>query len=216
MDQGGGREVPTRRGAAARPGKQERPGRRGRILVTTCPPIPTGQWHTHLIDDSMHVTHNFDLVHWDGGGAKTFCWVGWRASPCSAAEAVPGRNRQSSRQARVLPARCAWARRSAGRFLAAVEPWHGNTLVVYMPSAQGGSWQRNVLADDLNEGHGLACADFLGLGSDQIVVGWRNPNAKKQVGIRLVRAARCSGLNLDIPRDRRQHDGLRGLESGGS
>ena len=74
---------------------------------------------------------------------------------------------------------------SAGRFLAAVEPWHGNTLVVYTPSGQGGPWQRSVLADDLREGHGLACADFLGIGSDQIVVGWRNPNAEKKVGIRL-------------------------------
>ena len=42
-----------------------------------------------------------------------------------------------------------------------------------------------MLADDLNEGHGLACADFLGLGSDQIVVGWRKSNAEKKVGIRL-------------------------------
>ena len=42
-----------------------------------------------------------------------------------------------------------------------------------------------MLADDLNEGHGLACAHLLGLGADQIVVGWRNPNAQKKVGIRL-------------------------------
>jgi hypothetical protein len=63
--------------------------------------------------------------------------------------------------------------------------WHGNTLVVYTPSGQGGPWQRSVLADDLGEGHGLACADFLGLGSDQVIVGWRNPNAQKKVGIRL-------------------------------
>ena len=42
-----------------------------------------------------------------------------------------------------------------------------------------------LLADDLSEGHGLACADFLGLGSDQVEVGWRNPNAQKKVGIRL-------------------------------
>ena len=45
--------------------------------------------------------------------------------------------------------------------------------------------QRHVLATDLRQGHALACADLLGIGRDQVVVGWRNPNDDKRVGVRL-------------------------------
>jgi hypothetical protein len=37
----------------------------------------------------------------------------------------------------------------------------------------------------MNQGHGLACADFLQLGYSQIVAGWRNPNKQNKVGIKL-------------------------------
>src|SRR5690606_40173212 len=47
------------------------------------------------------------------------------------------------------------------------------------------SESRVVLDNTLAEGHALACADFLGLGYDQVVAGWRKPNADGKVGIRL-------------------------------
>jgi hypothetical protein len=40
------------------------------------------------------------------------------------------------------------------------------------------------LTDQLKQGHGLVCADFLGQGRDQIAVGWREKNAKGQMGVR--------------------------------
>ena len=46
-------------------------------------------------------------------------------------------------------------------------------------------WKRNVLDISLKEGHALACADFLGRGSDQIVVGWRAKNAEGKVGLKI-------------------------------
>ena len=73
--------------------------------------------------------------------------------------------RQSSRPAgeRVLPRRC------------------------HDPSAVPPRIVRTLLTDKLVEGHALACGDLLGIGSDQIVVGWRGnpgkPGAK--VGIAL-------------------------------
>jgi len=57
---------------------------------------------------------------------------------------------------------------------------HGNQVVIYTPPAAGSSakfWQRNVLDDSLIEGHAVACGDLIGIGSDQIVIGWRG---KKQ------------------------------------
>jgi hypothetical protein len=165
-------------------GNKNGQGAGARILAYDVPADPHGQWTTHLIDDSMHVTHNFDLVHWEGGGEDILLGglegiaLLRRRGDAWSKQAITSGSKGAASEVRM--GKC-----SAGRFLAAVEPWHGNMLVVYTPSGPDGSWQRSVLADDLHEGHGLACADLLGLGCDQIVVGWRNPNAKKKVGIRL-------------------------------
>ncbi len=42
-----------------------------------------------------------------------------------------------------------------------------------------------VLDDQLKDGHALAVADYLGVGSDQIVVGWRAMNEPGVPGIKL-------------------------------
>ena len=164
-----------------------------RILAYDVPADFHGPWSTHVIDDSMHVTHNFDVVHWDGGGDEDLLLGGRegiallrRQDHGWSKQAITLGNERAVSEVRI-------GKTLAGRFLAAVEPWHGNTLVVYTPTGQGGAWQRRVLADDLGEGHGLACADLLGMGSDQIVVGWRNPNAQKKVGIRLYVPSDSSG-----------------------
>ena len=58
------------------------------------------------------------------------------------------------------------------RFLASLEPWHGNEIVVY--TEKGGAWQRRVLFDGILEGHEVAVADFNGDGRDDIVAGDRD------------------------------------------
>ena len=58
------------------------------------------------------------------------------------------------------------------RFLAAVEPWHGNEVVVYTENGTGG-WQRHVIYDALTEGHEICVGDFNGDGRDEIVAGDR-------------------------------------------
>jgi hypothetical protein len=42
-----------------------------------------------------------------------------------------------------------------------------------------------TLSETLQQGHGLACADLLAMGHDQVVVGWREKNARNQFGIKL-------------------------------
>jgi hypothetical protein len=57
------------------------------------------------------------------------------------------------------------------RFIAAIEPWHGNQVVVYTES--GGAWSRHVLEDGMINGHALAVGDLNADGSDEIVAGFR-------------------------------------------
>jgi hypothetical protein len=78
--------------------------------------------------------------------------------------------------------------RFPNNFIATIEPMHGNQVAVYVaPSvdAPSGLWNRKVIDSALKEGHALACGDLLGLGSDQIVAGWRVKNAAGKVGIKL-------------------------------
>jgi hypothetical protein len=58
-------------------------------------------------------------------------------------------------------------------FIAAIEPWHGNQVVVYVQESAGGAWQRRLLDDRLEQGHAIVVADFDRDGVDEIVAGWR-------------------------------------------
>ena len=50
-----------------------------------------------------------------------------------------------------------------------------------------------MLNDKLAQGHGLATGDLLGVGSDQIVVGWRGGKPGDKVGLNLYAATDASG-----------------------
>jgi len=57
------------------------------------------------------------------------------------------------------------------RFLASIEPWHGNQVVVY--TQQGKQWKRQVLDDSLDGGHTIQAADLDGDGNDELIAGGR-------------------------------------------
>ncbi len=147
-------------------------------------PTEVGEWPTFLINDQFHLAHNFDPVTWPGNAGEAMlvaCKEGvhllesrdeaWHATRMT----EPG-----SGEVRLgkLP--------NGRRMIATIEPFHGNAVVVN-PENTDGLWsaKRVVLDESLNQGHALAAADFLDLGYDQIVAGWRTPNADGKVGIRL-------------------------------
>ena len=66
-------------------------------------------------------------------------------------------------------------------FMASVEPWHGNEVVVY--TQNGAKWDRRVIFDKVTSGHEVAVVDLNGDGRDDIVANdnsrptAQNPNA---------------------------------------
>ena len=57
------------------------------------------------------------------------------------------------------------------RFLATIEPWHGNNVVIYRQGK--GAWTRHVIDETITDGHTIVAGDFDGDGQDELVVGER-------------------------------------------
>jgi hypothetical protein len=57
------------------------------------------------------------------------------------------------------------------RFLAAIEPWHGNQVAVY--TGTGAKLDRQVIDDALVDGHTIQTGDFNQDGDDEIIAGFR-------------------------------------------
>jgi hypothetical protein len=158
-----------------------------KILAYRKPANPKDPWTTEVLDESLHQTHNLNPVQWDADPAQELLIAGkegvflWKRSgehgkltQLGGAEPGAGEIRNGK-----LP--------GGKRFLATVEPMHGNQAVIYTEPAESGKpWNRQVLDDSLVDGHAVACGDFNKSGADQFVVGWRAMNKKDaKVGIKL-------------------------------
>ena len=146
-------------------------------------PEDPAAWKTEVLDDSMHMTHNFDVVVSETGadeivvggreGIVTLKWKGdkWERSFLSSDDGYGEVRRQ-------------------GQLTAGILPMHGNKVTV---ATDGGI---PVLLDEsLNAGHALAIADVLGKNRPQIIAGWRSPDKNGKVGIRLF----VSGESAESP-----------------
>jgi sugar lactone lactonase YvrE len=172
-----------------------RKGARGvRLLEYRRPDEPGADWPSTPVDDTLHATHNFDVVQWDDDADDELLVAaqegvflfdrgddGWQRTALMSDADGDGEFRGASEvRAGTLP--------GGARFLVTVEPFHGHQIVVYVapePGAPRATWRRRVLDATLAQAHALACGDLLGLGSDQIVAGWRNPDRDGKVGLRL-------------------------------
>lgn len=158
-----------------------------KVLLYHKPEDVRGEWKSTVLDESLHVTHNFDLTRDDGSG-QTGILLGGREGvvmlepPKWARSVAVGKDGLAQSPAGAGEVR---AGKLAAKlnFIAAVEPMHGNQLVVYAGGKELLKLDRRVLTEKLNQGHALACGDLLGTGSDQIVVGWRGGKPGDSVGV---------------------------------
>ncbi len=135
-------------------------------------------WVHRPLAAKLHVTHNFD----DRDG---FIYLG--GAEGIVREAVDGSESTHliSPENSTPPTRGVGEIRKGEDFIAAIEPFHGNDLVVYRE--REGRWARELLTDKLNQGHALGVGDFDGDGLEDIAAGWRNPDAEGNVGLKLFR-----------------------------
>jgi hypothetical protein len=150
---------------------------------------PHGTWKRHRIGESMHMTHNLEVipdpVRPDGpeiaaiagregiAFARPVAEGRWQFDP------PPPPLRHAAGEVRSGVDASGWA------LIATVEPMHGTSAVAYSGRPGTSEPIRHVLDDSLNQGHALAIADFLGLGRPQVVAGWRAADADGKVGVRM-------------------------------
>jgi hypothetical protein len=155
------------------------------MLLYPYPGILSNPNQYDTLQTGMHLTHNFSVLEdksIDGAmmaiagreGVRFF----WYRSANGAAVQPQGFPQVANGSGEVRIGKL----ESGKNFMATIEPMHGNQVVAYL---QVDTVQRVVLDINVNEGHALAAADFLGIGSDQVVAGWRQPNKDGKVGIKL-------------------------------
>ncbi len=169
-------------------GNKDGKGAGVKIFAYEKPANPHDSWPMHLIDDSMHMTHNFELLRDPHNDVDEFIIAGREG-----VRAFFSRAGHWKTDGLVTKEPAGEIRLCLGHDTARVvtiEPMHGNTVVYHkfrVPVYPGPVELHRIVVDDtLAEGHALACADLLGMkSSGQILAGWRMPNKDKKVGIRL-------------------------------
>jgi hypothetical protein len=154
-------------------------GKGVRVIAYEKPQHANTKWTFNVIDESMHLTHNMDVV---AQGDEELFYVGgkegirifrFRNNQWDGQWLVEGSSLGELRHGRY---------QNGAGFITGIEPMHGTSLTIYKLESPA---TRVVLDEDFSQGHALATADLTGLGRDQIVAGWREPNGEKKVGIKI-------------------------------
>ena len=155
----------------------------------------SGEWSVQTLDHSLHVSHNIDVVDLDSDGrqdllAASFEGVTW-FRPDGERTIV---TRLASGQIGTAPAIGASEVRlgrlsTDASYLATIEPWHGDKVVVYtQPKEKDSSdlWTRHLLDEQLKWGHAVACANLDDDADLELVIGVRDEaSAEHRAGVRI-------------------------------
>ena len=177
-----------------------------RIQSFKIPKDPTrDRWVPQVLDESLHVVHNFWPVPSAGGKSSdilTASYEGvhrlsqsggkWMKTQLGAGnQDNPKSNRGASEIKR--------GRLKNGRpYIATIEPWHGHQVVVYTPPDDPARtlWDRHVVDESLKWGHAVWCADLDGDGDEELVIGVRDNRSGKageKRGVRVYKATDGKG-----------------------
>jgi len=151
----------------------------------------SGDWPLTIVDSTLHLTHNFAVDH-NKAGITSGIYVASKEGVRYFKTFDAGRNQQQNTQGTSKAGNefnygsgeISLGNHSSGKpFFATIEPMHGTSVVVY--ENLNDKTTRTILDSTLKEGHGLAVADLLKLGTDQVVAGWRVPDSNGKTGLKI-------------------------------
>jgi hypothetical protein len=172
-------------------------------------PIPAdpanAPWTPQVITETLHVNHNFHPCRFDENGPLSlltasyegvWLWQPQAGGPWKGTHLGAGHQPDDPKQPRGSSEIKLGHMKGGRRFIATVEPFHGNYAVVYTEPQGGASdgklWTRTVLDPEIRWGHAVWCADLDGDGGDELVLGFRDP---------LQPGTRGPGINVYRPKD---------------
>jgi len=161
-------------------GNKNGEGAGSKILAYHYAASPEGEWAIDTLENGMHLTHNFFRIEKNGyslyiAGKEGITLLHENGKYITRDKlTTPGMKRGAGE---VVVGKL----NGSKNFIATIEPMHGNELVVYINNFK----ERISLDTTFKEGHAIGAGDFLHLGYEQIVAGWRNPNQQGKVGIKL-------------------------------
>jgi hypothetical protein len=137
-----------------------------------------GDWHRQLItSDDEGVVHGIFIHDWNRDGRDDVLTASFRGIHVNLAKPDGTWTREKIADGDPAP----WPKSGSSdvavgmlgrvRFLAAIEPWHGNQVAVYRQRKS--AWTRTVIDDSLVDGHTVFTADLNGDGRQEIVAGFR-------------------------------------------
>jgi Aldos-2-ulose dehydratase, beta-propeller domain/FG-GAP-like repeat len=185
-------------------------GRPVRIMAYPIPKDPTkGPWTPKVLSEELHVVHNIwplqsrrspDVIlaaSYEGVSMVSFSsdfkkWETVRIGSGNQSNPKGNRGASEIKSGELYPLR--HPADSGGPYVATIEPWHGNQVVVYKPGdPQKELWDRYVIDDHLRWGHAVWCADLDGDKDDELIIGVRDNPAKgdkftEKCGVRIYKA----------------------------
>jgi hypothetical protein len=147
-----------------------------------------------VADSSLHTIHNLQLTDLNGDQRDEVVLASWEGVFVLERNVAGrwtrtriGSGNQESKPSKGSSEVKVGRYRNGGSYVATIEPWHGYQVVVYTPPAPSdrGStatadsaplWSRQVLAEPLQWGHAVWCADLDGDGDEELIIGQRDPN----------------------------------------
>jgi hypothetical protein len=173
-----------------------------RVLVYDVPDRPESQsWPVEVADSSLHTSHNIQLIDTNGDQRDDIvvaCWEGVfvlvRDASGHWTKTRIGSGNQDSQPFKGASEVKAGRWHNNLPYFATIEPWHGHEVVVYTPTdwtdypgvikLAHPPFERHVIAEPLQWGHAVWCADLDGDSDDELIIGQRDPNKPGSAGPR--------------------------------
>lgn len=147
------------------------------------PANPKGVWGSVVVSNDLEMAHGIAVVDWNGDGRDDLLTASFAGINLTQL-AVDGRfvkqtpvgvGNRGERPTQGSSEVGLGSLADGSRFIASIEPWHGNEVVVYRPNDDGSRpWQRTVIDDTFAGGHALIVADLNNDGVDEIIAGHRS------------------------------------------
>lgn len=147
-----------------------------------------GTWKRTLIsEETQGLIHGLEVLDWDGDGNDDLLTAGFQGVHRFYRV---GRKKEWTRERILAGDLAAWPKSGASevavgqskgvRFVATVEPWHGNRISVYRAAADG-TWDQEIVDSTESDIHRLRAADLNFDGYDDLIAAVRGPSKRVAV-----------------------------------